>query len=200
MTLGRTSDYTGIDFYAAHREFAAAFPWRTRLNTMNALDTHDTPRFLTSARDGVVPVAFGLAVTLPGIPVVWAGDEFGLTASDGEESRTPMPWDRIDEAADTIALYRRLIGLKRAHPALNGGGIRWLHVSDDAVAFVRESAEESVLVVAARAITTVDLGSVLPDDALALEGDVAWSDGRVAIQGPTFAAWQLRGVTLPDWG
>ena len=52
MTLARTMDYTGLDFYRAHREFAAAFPWRTRLHTMNALDTHDTPRFLTSARPG----------------------------------------------------------------------------------------------------------------------------------------------------
>ncbi|MFC5502597.1 glycoside hydrolase family 13 protein [Lysinimonas soli] len=199
MTLGRTSDYTGIDFHAAHREFAAAFPWRTRLHTMNALDTHDTPRFLTSARAGTVPVAFGLAVTMPGIPVVWAGDEFGLTASDGEESRTPIPWDRLDESADTIALYRRLIALKRAHPALNGGGIRWLHASDDAVAFVRESSEECVLVVAARAITTVDLGHELPDTAPLIEGDVEWKDGRVAIDGPRFAAWQLAGVALPHW-
>ncbi len=199
MTLGRTSDYTGLDFYDAHREFSAAFPWRTRLHTMNALDTHDTPRFLTSARDGVVPVAFGLAVTLPGIPVVWAGDEFGLTASDGEESRTPMPWSRIDEAADTIALYKRLIALKRDHPVLSGGGIRWLYASDDAVAFVRESADEAVLVVAARAITTVELGDELPDDALAIEGEVAWEGGRVAIPGPTFAAWSLPGIQTPPW-
>ena len=199
MTLGRTSDYTGVDFVRAHREFAAAFPWRTRLNTMNALDTHDTPRFLTSARDGAVPVAFGLAVTMPGIPVVWAGDEFGLVASDGEESRTPLPWDRIVESADTIALYRRLIALKRAHPALNGGGIRWLHASDDAVAFVRESAEACVLVVAARGITTIDLGAELADDAQLIEGSVAFDGGRVAIAGPTFAAWQLPGVALPDW-
>ena len=200
MTLGRTSDYTGLDFYAAHREFAAAFPWRTRLNTMNALDTHDTPRFLTSAREGVVPVAFGLAVTMPGIPVIWAGDEFGLVAADGEESRTPIPWDRLDDAAPTIELYTRLIALKRSHPALNGGGIRWLSVSDDAVAFVRESAAECVLVVAARAITVVDLGAILPDDTPLIEGDVAWSEGRVAIQGPTFAVWQLPGLELPDWG
>ena len=199
MTLGRTSDYTGVDFFHAHREFAAAFPWRTRLNTMNALDTHDTPRFLTSAREGVVPVAFGLAVTMPGIPVVWAGDEFGLTASDGEESRTPIPWSTLGEHADTIALYRRLIALKRAHPALNGGGIRWLHASDDAVAFVRESAEECVLIVAARDITTIDLGDELPDDAPQIEGSVAFDGGRVAIAGPTFAAWQLPGVELPDW-
>lgn len=203
MTLGRTSDYTGVDFYAAHREFAAAFPWRTRLNTMNAIDTHDTPRFLTSAREGVLPVAFGLAVAMPGIPVVWMGDEFGLTASDGEESRTPIPWDRIDDAADTIGVYRRLIALKRAHPALNGGGIRWLLAADDAVAFVRESTEECVLVVAARAITVVDLGAELPDDAelVASEatGDIAWNDGRVAVPGPAFAAWRLPGVSVPDW-
>ena len=200
MTLGRTSDYTGVDFYRAHREFAAAFPWRTRLNTMNALDTHDTPRFLTSALPGVVPVAFGLAVTMPGIPVVWAGDEFGLTASDGEESRTPIPWSSIGDHADTIALYRRLIALKRSHPALNGGGIRWLHASDDAVAFVRETAAECVLVVAARGITMVDLGDELPDDAALIEGSVAFEGGRVAIAGPTFAAWQLPGVSLPEWG
>lgn len=202
MTLGRTTDYTGGDFYAAHREFAAAFPWRTRLHTMNALDTHDTPRFLTSARDGVLPTAVGLAMTMPGIPVVWMGDEFGLTAADGEQARTPMPWNRIDEHADTVALFRRLIALKREHPALNGGGIRWLHVSDDAVAFVRESADECVLVVATRAITTVDLGRELPDDALLLAsenpaGAVPWADGRVSTAGAAFAAWQLPGVELP---
>ncbi len=201
MTLGRTSDYTGVDFYAAHREFAAAFPWRTRLQTMNALDTHDTPRFLTSARDGVLPVAFGLAVSLPGIPVVWMGDEFGLTGADGEESRTPMPWDAAaaGEFATTTDVYRRLIALKRAHPSLNGGGIRWLHASDDAVAFVRETATECVLVVAARAITVVDLGDELPDDALALAGEAPSGDGRVSIPGPTFAAWQLPGVAVPAW-
>jgi len=199
MTLGRTSDYTGADFYREHREFAAAFPWRTRLNTMNALDTHDTPRFLSSAQPGTVPVAFGLAVTMPGIPVVWAGDEFGLIASDGEQSRTPIPWASIGDHADTIALYRRLIALKREHPALNGGGIRWLHASDDALAFVRESADECVLVVAARGITTIDLDDELPDDAPLIEGSVAFEGGRVAIAGPTFAAWQLPGVDLPAW-
>jgi alpha-glucosidase len=199
MTLGRTTDYTGQDFYSAHREFAAAFPWRTRLHTMNALDTHDTPRFLTSARDGVLPVAFGLAVSLPGIPVVWAGDEFGLTAADGEESRTPIPWSQVGESASSIELYRRLIALKRSHPALNGGGIRWLSASDEAVAFVRESAEECVLVVASRSAAQVSLGGELPDDAELLEGSIAWSGGRLATPGPVFLAWGLPGVELPSW-
>ncbi|AYF98132.1 glycoside hydrolase family 13 protein [Protaetiibacter intestinalis] len=199
MTLGRTTDYSGLDFYAAHREFAAAFPWRTRLHTMNALDTHDTPRFTTSAREGVVPVAVGLAMTMPGIPVVWAGDEFGLTAADGEQARTPMPWDAAGEYVDEVALYRRLIALKRSHPALNGGGIRWLHVSEEAVAFVREGASECVLVVAARSAGEVDLAGELPDDAEPLEGAAVWGAGLVHVDGPAFLAWRLPGVTLPAW-
>lgn len=202
MTLARTSDYSGGEFYAAHREFAAAFPWRTRLHTMNALDTHDTPRFVTSAREGTLPVAAGLSMTMPGIAVVWAGDEFGFTAADGEEARTPIPWDRVGEYAETIDLYRRLIALRRGHPALAGGGIRWLHASDEAVAFVREAAEECVLVLATRSLTSVDLAGELPDDAellLAENGGapVPWADGHVSTAGPAFAAWRLPGVTMP---
>lgn len=175
VTLGRTEDFSGLEFWDQHRRFTAELAWRVRLHTMNALDTHDTPRFLTHARPGAVPVAFGLAVTLPGIPVVFAGDEFGLVGDDGEHSRTPLPWSHVDAAADSISLYSTLIGLKRAHPALNGGGLRWLHVADDALVFVREAAEETVLVVAARADASVELGAgALPRaaDAVADEGGV----------------------------
>ena len=199
MTLGRTTDYTGHDFYAAHREFAAAFPWRTRLHTMNALDTHDTPRFLTTARPGVLPVAVGLSMTLPGIPVVWAGDEFGLTAADGEEARTPIPWDAHRRAPDrdTIALYRDLIALRNEHPVLAGGGLRWLHVDDEAVVFIRESEAECVLVLAARG--AVDVVVAFEGDAQQLFGGLAITDGRIVTDGPTFAAWALPGVAAPEW-
>ena len=52
FALAQVPTFTGGEFVAAHLRFAAGFPWRTRLATMNALDTHDTPRFLTSARPG----------------------------------------------------------------------------------------------------------------------------------------------------
>lgn len=208
FALQRVPTFTGHDFHGTHVRFAAGFPWRTRLATMNALDTHDTPRFATHARPGVVPAALGLAVTLPGIPVVWAGDEFGLTGEDGEASRTPMPWgsETSAEVAPVLELYRSLLRLRREHPVLATGGIRWLAVGDDAVAFVRESAEETVLVVASRA------ASVLEFDATALGGvDVATrlfgevrleaSDGRVVVEssGAGFAAVGLPGVSAPPW-
>ena len=203
MTMDAIPTYSAVQFYEAHRQFSAGFPWRTRLANMNALDTHDTPRFATRALPGVIPVAVGLSMTLPGIPVVFAGDEFGLTGVDGEHSRTPIPWGELDAAADTIDLYAALIGLRRSHPALNGGGMRWLHVGDDVLAFVRESADESILIVAARS----DVDILLEPDAVAGvtdavplfgEGELlASEDGiRVQAQGPVFLAWSLRGIPV----
>ncbi len=200
MALSHIPVYSGEEVYQAHLRFTAAFPWRVRLHNMNALDTHDTPRFLTSALPGTVPVAFGLAVTLPGIPVVFAGDEFGLTGTDGEHSRTPIPWDSYDAASETIDLYASLIHLRTEHDVLSNGGIRWLHVGAEVLVFVRESASETVLVVAARSSFTVDL----PTDAVAgspslLYGSVAFDGRTLSGEGPQFAAFALPGITLPDF-
>ncbi|MBN9193358.1 MAG: glycoside hydrolase family 13 protein [Microbacterium sp.] len=200
--------YTASEFAAQLDRFTGQIPWRVRLGCMQPLDTHDTARFATHAAPGVIPVAVGLSMTLPGLPVVFAGDEFGLTGVDGEMSRTPLPWDRIDEpdVAARIDLYRELIGLRRAHPALQAGGFRWLHIDDAAVVFVRESADEQVLVLAARG--DVDAELVAPavvgaDRAQALFGDATLAvsaDGSVVVSaaGPAFAAWRLPGVVAPS--
>ena len=197
IPYGTIPSYTGLEVLEAHHRFAAGFPWRVRLANMNALDTHDTARFATNALDGAVPVAFGMSVTLPGIPVIFAGDEFGLTGDDGEHSRTAIPWTEVDAAADTIGLYRELIRLRRDHIALNDGGIRWLHASDDVLVYVREHAEESILVVAARA----DFDVALPFDTVPerLWGTVdATADGVRGV-GPAFAAFVLPATVLPPF-
>lgn len=204
---GVIPEYSGRQFHAAHIRFTGGFPWRVRLATMNALDTHDTPRFRTSARTGVVPTAVGLSVTLPGIPVVFAGDEFGLIGVDGEHSRTPIPWDRVAEpdVSATLSLYESLIHLRRTHPTLSTGGLRWLNVAGDVLVFVRESAEESVLVVASRAAFDVQLepGAVVGKPH-PLFGDIQCAASvrgiRFSADGPAFGAWLLPGVEVPPFG
>ena len=204
MALGTIPTYSGVEVHAAHIRFTAAFPWRVRLHNMNALDTHDTPRFLTHALPGTVVVAFGLSVSLPGIPVIFAGDEFGLTGVDGEHSRTPMPWGTEQAAASSIALYTDLIHLRTAHEALNSGGIRWLHVGIDVLVFVRESAAESVLIVAARA----DFDLTLEAHSVAGHPVAIFGDGAALMtagglhlsgSGPSFTAFALPGVSLPEF-
>lgn len=204
---------TARELREAVTRFTAGIPWRIRLGCLNALDTHDTARFATNARPGTIPIAVGLSVTVPGIPMLFAGDEFGLTGADGETSRTPLPWDRLGEpaVAERIALYRELIGLRRAHPALRVGGMRWLHADDASLAFVRETAEESVLVFAASAAAEVrlapeelpGLGDATMPEPLTEHGGAACvrgNDGggiRIGATGPAFAAWRLPGVPVP---
>ncbi|MBH0130873.1 glycoside hydrolase family 13 protein [Salinibacterium sp. NK8237] len=165
--IGGIPNYSARDFSEMTVRFTASIPWRIRLGNMNALDTHDTARFRTHAPAENVPLALALSVTLPGVPVVFAGDEFGLSGDDGEMSRTPIPWGTETDppVAPTLVVYRQLIALRRELPTLSHGGLRWLHVADDALVFVREDAAATVLVVVARSPLTV----TLPTNAFGVE-------------------------------
>ena len=210
MQTGGIPRYTARDVVDSITRFTGGIPWRVRLGNMQPLDTHDTARFATNAAPGTVPVAVGLSMTLPGLPVVFAGDEFGLTGVDGEASRTPIPWGTEDrpETAERIALYRDLVRLRRAHPVLGTGGLRWLHVDDECLVFVRESEAETVLVLAARGDVDIELPPGALTGAPAAEdlfGDatLAVAEGgavALAAEGPAFAAWALPGVAAPDAG
>jgi alpha-glucosidase len=205
--IGGIPRYTARQFVDAVVRFTAGIPWRVRLGNMQPLDTHDTGRFATNAAPGTVPVAAGLMMTLPGLPVVFAGDEFGLVGIDGEASRTPIPWgtESSPEVADRLALYRDLVALRRGHETLATGGLRWVHVDDDTVVFVRESADETLLVLASKG----DADAVVPAGALpgaaaaeAVYGDATLAvgdDGSVLLSadGPAFAVWALPGVAVP---
>ncbi|WP_040166294.1 glycoside hydrolase family 13 protein [Microbacterium gorillae] len=202
--IGGIPRYDGAEVVAAITRFTAGIPWRVRLGNMQPLDTHDTARFATNAAPGTIPVAVGLAMTLPGLPVVFAGDEFGLTGADGESSRTPIPWDsRTDPAiTERMALYRELIALRRDHAVLATGGLRFVHAGAEAIVFVRESADETVLVLAARGAAAIELDPLAlsgVEDAEPLTGEALLAfghDGGVLLEcdGPTFAAWRLPGV------
>jgi alpha-glucosidase len=205
--IGGIPRYTAREFADAVVRFTAGIPWRVRLGNMQPLDTHDTARFATNAAPGTIPVAVGLSMTMPGLPVVFAGDEFGMVGADGESSRTPMPWgSEGDELVKLrLDLYRELISLRRSHSVLSTGGLRWLHLDDEVVAFARESADETVVVLASRGDVDIELPAgalAAASEATALYGDATFGvseDGAVVItaDGPAFAAWSLPGVATP---
>ena len=84
-------------------------------------------------------------MTTPGVPMVFAGDEIGLEGEWGEDARRTMPWAR-PATWDTDAARRATGELDRAAPgqsrALARGGIRYAHVSADAIAYLREAPGE----------------------------------------------------------
>jgi alpha-glucosidase len=147
--IGRNE--SAAEFVESHTKFAAAFPWHVRVNNMNALNTHDTPRFKSYTQVGAQKVAAGMQFTFPGIPVVWAGDEFGLDGFNGEKSRTPIPWnDERQTDKSMIEVYSQLAALRKKHSALVDGSLRFVYADKETMVFCRENKKENLLVVATR--------------------------------------------------
>ena len=123
---------------ASMRAFRAGVPWDFSLHSWAILDSHDTARFRTVAgSEERQLVGVGLQMTLPGVPMLFAGDELGLEGEWGEDARRTMPWG--SPLPPLFDEYRRLIGLRRTHDALARGGLRYAYVDDDVIAYVRET-------------------------------------------------------------
>jgi len=188
---------------ATVREFLAAAPWRSSATSWSLLGSHDSTRIRSVVGNSELgEVAAGLLFTMPGTPMVFAGDEIGVEGVGDPGTRQPFPWHR-PQAWDRVTFdrYRELAALRRASHALRWGGLRWAHAQGDALAFLRESDRQRLLVLAARAghgplrLPTGALG--LGGEAPNLYGGAATlrpdPDGSVTLpgDGPTFQVWQL---------
>jgi alpha-glucosidase len=185
---------------ATMRWFAALVSWRTLTTSWTLLGSYDTPRIRTVLGDAARgEVAAGLLLTMPGTPMICAGDELGLRGVNGEDSRTPMPWHRPESwDTRTLSYHRDLIALRHARPALRRGGLQWLHADAGALVYAREARDETVLLLARRA----------PGEPIRLPGWTAATNvyggapdlvpdgsGTVTLppDGPTFQAWLVTG-------
>ncbi|MEU5904298.1 glycoside hydrolase family 13 protein [Micromonospora sp. NPDC047527] len=172
--------------------------WRSYVHSWQLLGSHDSARIRTVVGDAArQEVAAGLLATMPGTPVIFAGDELGLTGVNGEESRTPMPWHRPQSwDAGTFAAYRALVALRRTEPALRHGGLRRVYADADTLVFLRETPAGSVLVLARRSAGAPVRIAGLPSGENAYGGAPALrpdADGVVVLpaDGPTFQVWRL---------
>jgi len=197
LGLGRTR-ISGLDMMKQHIDFAAGFPWHVRLNNMNPLDTHDIPRFKTFTIKGAQRVAAGMQFTFPGMPVIWAGDEFGLDGWNGENSRTPIPWN--DERPNDKAMlktYQELAAIRKSNSALHDGSMRFIYASKEALVYVRENGKQSILVLVSRG---QDSKISFPSDAVSglKQAENLFGGAKIIFQGKS-ALLPKDGLNLQIW-
>lgn len=193
---GGIPPYDGEQMVAAMSVFSAATPWSGVQSSLNLLDSHDTQRFRWAAGETRLMLGAALMMTLPGIPMIFAGDEVGVTGGHMEDARRPFPWDGTSwdgaaSSAEVESFYRELLAVRRAHPALAYGSMRWLHASDDSVVYLRELPGERMVVQVCREDGVLSAISV-PETAEAVFGaeDLVAGDA-LPVAGPAVRIWRL---------
>jgi alpha-glucosidase len=194
-----TAERPGDQVVAEMNLFRAGVPWPTVLHSWALLSSHDTPRLATvvPSRDHRL-VGIGMQMTTPGVPMLFAGDEIGLEGLWGEDGRRTIPWGRRDTWDETLlSEYRRLIALRRSSPALARGGIRYAAVAPDAVAYLREAAEERLLCLAARSdhepvrLSLAELGTTGVETVYGADAETRGGELILPADGPAFHVWRL---------
>lgn len=100
----------------------------------NMIDSHDTARFLHSAGNDIrkQKLAAALQLLLPGMPMIYYGDEVGMEGGPDPDCRRGMLWDESRQNRECLAYYRRLIQIRHRYPALTKGRITRQYADDDA--------------------------------------------------------------------
>lgn len=105
----------------------------------NLLGSHDTARILTLA-DGRwqdVALASVFQFTMPGIPMIYYGDEVGMVGGTDPDCRRGMLWHPARQHPHLPDLIRQLAHLKTTEPALGGAGFAFVHADEDVIEFAR---------------------------------------------------------------
>ena len=89
----------------------------------NLMGSHDTPRLLHLCGEDRKRHHLAAAIQLlsPGMPMIYYGDEVGMTGGKDPDCRRGMLWDEHRQDADTLNHYRKLLHLRRTLPALTEG-------------------------------------------------------------------------------
>lgn len=86
----------------------------------NILSTHDTPRVKNQYTD-LWKLAVVMQFTLPGSPLIYYGEEIGMTGENDPYCRQPMRWELMESENETFNFYLKITKLFKDSPALREG-------------------------------------------------------------------------------
>ena len=109
------------------------------------VENHDEDRYVAECGEAALRAAAATTLTMPGVPMIYYGQERGV-----EEDRGEMRW--YDGDADLTDFHRRLVRARNEHPPLRAEGVEAVEYdaeSDAVTAYAREdeSGERLVVVV-----------------------------------------------------
>jgi len=147
---GRLTNVLRQDSLYPHADFLVPF-----------FANHDTTRFASAPGASLTKeqLAFGLTLTLRGIPEIYYGDEIGMTGGEDPDNRHDFPGGWTEDAKNAFLREERtpdqqklfewaqsLLRLRREHESLRSGRLWHLAVNDSSYVFLRESEEDKLII------------------------------------------------------
>ncbi len=192
MTTGALAD--------SWMEYLSSIPWAVARRQFNFLDTHDTPRIVTTLKHSIplTKLAVLLLFTFPGVPSIFYGDEVGLSGDGDPWCRQCMIWEKEQWNQELLAHYKALTGFRSSSPALKRGGFEIVKAEDNLLVYLRESREEKLLVVVNRGEESIE-GIILEAGLHGIADRCTFQD-FFSHSGFTVEGGKLRIGTLPGKG
>ena len=124
------------------------YPIENFYSTMNILGNHDTERVLTVLNEDIrlLELALILQMVLPGVPLIYYGDEAGLLGNKDPENRKAYPWGR--ENKSVYNLYKKMIEVRKSNLALVKGDFNINNLDNGLVMIRRTYNEKSIVFIA----------------------------------------------------
>lgn len=134
-------------FIKRYMKILENYPKDIFYSTMNMLGNHDTERILTILNNNILllKIAVLLQMTLPGVPLIYYGDEAGLKGFKDPENRKAYPWGNEDEKV--LSVYKTLANLRASEDILKFGEIKFRYSKNNILCFDRYNNEGRIIVI-----------------------------------------------------
>lgn len=122
------------------------YPTENFYSSMNLLGNHDTERIFTKLKENIelLKLALAIQMTMPGVPLIYYGDEVGLLGGRDPQNRKPYPWGK--ENREILSLHKVLTTIRNNELSLKKGTFKPISISEEILSYEREYNGEKIIV------------------------------------------------------
>ena len=117
----------------------------------NLIDSHDTARFLHLCNDNKKKqhLAAAFQLLLPGMPMIYYGDEFAMPGANDPDCRRGMYWDEEYQDKEMFEWYRQLLKVRKNHACIVEGEPMEIAARDEeeTIVLTRKNGEETLALI-----------------------------------------------------
>lgn len=123
------------------------YPIENFYSNINLLGNHDTERVFTMLGENkeLLKLALAIQMTIPGVPLIYYGDEVGLIGGKDPYNRRTYPWKNPNE--EILNVYKCFIDIRNREEVLKKGDLRFVSNIEGLLIYNRMYMDEMITII-----------------------------------------------------